>query len=492
MRLVLKMNRPMYDPKFEKAIQEKMGELEFRPAESVWVNIEKAVVEDRRRRGAGFFWRFLLAGLFLAAATGGYVHYFTGKTAKAPKTADARRVDPGQAMADRGDGAGATADHNGAGAMADRNGAGARPEGMTGGGSQGTANNGIAGYEGPAGRSMGSRQRQTERNLGVSGAAANGGIDQTGAGDEQANMRSNDRQPGTGSVEKAVNGQKSRFDWFYMPGLVDLRLSPQVYGAALNTKKNGISVAALSRKKYHWEAGFAGGAGWSTLNKLNANQAPAAVTRMAASLYSITGSSSSKNYISETRPGASFEGGIYLQRPLSRRWLVNTGMYLHYYSNSISVGQPLSTYVNASASYFTPTAQVAGQSTTMYASGNLRSYTNRYYFLELPVGLQWKVSQNKVLPVFLEGGVSLSRLMGADALFYNAKTGLYSKDGQVVNKTQFNISSALLFGLPFHGVGIQVGPQIQYGLTPLINTQGVGDQHFLYTGVRLVVIPGRR
>jgi hypothetical protein len=128
----------------------------------------------------------------------------------------------------------------------------------------------------------------------------------------------------------------------------------------------------------------------------------------------------------------------------------------------------------------------------MYSAGNTRSLINKYYFLELPVSLQWKVNKGHLLPIFVEGGVSLSRLMGASALLYNAKTGLYSKDGDIVNKTQFNLESALLVGLPFHGIDIQLGPQIQYGLTPLVNTQGVGDQHFLYTGIRLVIIPGRK
>ena len=493
MRQVLKMNRPMYDPKFEKAVQQKMEELEFRPAESVWVNIEKAVVEDRRRRGAGFFWRFLLPGVVLVAAAGGYLHFFNGKTTAARNASGSQ--------------AGTTTARTGGSATADRDGAESGAEGNAathkaesgavssvgqGSGVHGGQSQGIAGYEGRGGRNGRIRQRLHQGSQRRPSQGSQNGASQgyPGTGDENDG---GEAVTTNGSREEAGKGSSTeKRDWSYMPGLVDLRLNPQVYGAALKTQKNGVSVKSLSQNNYHWEAGFAAGAGWSRLNKLNADQASAAVTRMAASLYNINGSSYSKNYISEVRPGASFEGGIYLQRPLSRRWLVNTGMYLHYYSNSISVGQQLSTYVNASSSYFTPTTLAASQGTTMYASGNQRSYTNRYYFLELPVGVQWKLSQNRILPVFLEGGVSLSRLMGADALFYNAKTGLYSKDGEVVNKTQFNISSALLFGLPFHGVRIQLGPQIQYGLTPLINTQGVGDQHFLYTGLRVVVIPGRR
>jgi hypothetical protein len=288
-----------------------------------------------------------------------------------------------------------------------------------------------------------------------------------------------------------VAGQKGIPQWFYIPGLAGERLTPQVRGAALTTKKsNMVALAGLAHPQSRWEAGFVAGGGWSRLNRLNVDQAKAAMTSYATALYSNPGSSSTKQFISNTRPDASWDGGIYLQRALSNRLTFNTGMNLHYYSNRISVGQQVTTYVQASASYFIPTTSTRNAS--VYSAGDNRAFTNRYYFLELPVGLQWKVSKNHLLPVFLEGGISLNRLMGASALFYDAKTGLYSKDGDVVNKTQLNISSALLVGLPIHGIAIQLGPMVQYGLTPLVNTQGLGDQHFLYTGIRVVVIPGRK
>jgi hypothetical protein len=112
--------------------------------------------------------------------------------------------------------------------------------------------------------------------------------------------------------------------------------------------------------------------------------------------------------------------------------------------------------------------------------------------LELPVAMQYRINRSRLLPLFLEGGGSVSRLMGADAIFYNPTTGLYVKDENVLNKTRIDVSSALLVGLPFHGVRIQAGPEVQYALTPLSNAQGLGDQHFFYAGVRLVVLPGRR
>jgi len=489
----------MYDPKFEKAIQQKMEELEFRPPESIWVNIEKAVVVKRRRR-AGFIWRYLLPAVIVAAAAGIFGHY-EHPTASHPTASHPITGHP-------------TTGRPADGSAIDRSSLNGRL--LNGGSLKGGSSNGSLARRTLTGNGSTTRSTTgstTRRRIMAPGSAA----PQTDAIISTDPIISTDVTTGTNKSEgrddagsaqypdpttagstamadkMSTAGQKGLPAWFYQPGLADQRLTPQVHASTLNTRKsNAVALAGLSHPQRYWEAGFVAGGGLSRLNRLNSDQAQAAVNASATSLYTIAGSSSSKQYISYLRPGASFDGGIYLQRALSDRWIFNTGMDLHYYSNRISVGQQVTTYVAASASYFIPTTTPSAVNQSMYSAGNTRSFTNKYYFLELPVGLQWKVNKSHLLPIFVEGGVSLSRLMGASALFYDAKTGFYSKDGDIVNKTQFNISSALLVGLPFHGVNIQVGPQILYGLTPLVNTQGAGDQHLLYTGIRLVVIPGRK
>jgi hypothetical protein len=82
--------------------------------------------------------------------------------------------------------------------------------------------------------------------------------------------------------------------------------------------------------------------------------------------------------------------------------------------------------------------------------------------------------------------------MGSSAVYYNTHSGVYFKDGGVANHTQFNLSTALMVGLPIHGLRAQIGPQIQYGLTPLLNTELSGEQHIFYGGIRLVVFPGKK
>ena len=284
---------------------------------------------------------------------------------------------------------------------------------------------------------------------------------------------------------------KSRQAWLYQPELARQSFAAAIHANALSTEKATKSIG-LRQVKRPWEAGFVAGGGISRLNRLDADKVNAAVSYSASSFYAINRSAYNKNFITDVRPDASFSGGIYLQKALSSRWIFNTGMNLHYYSTRITTGQQVSTYVQQSVSLIVPSATTFASTAQVYSSGDMQVHTNRYYFLELPAAIQWKLSQSRVLPVFLEGGLSLTRLMGTDALFYNAKSGVYSKDGNIVNKTQFNISSALMIGLPIHGIRIQIGPQIQYGLTPLVNSQSLGDQHFFYTGIRLVVLPGKK
>ena len=492
----------MYDPKFEKAVQQKMEELEFRPAESVWANIEKAVA-DRRHRRSFFFWRFMLPGLFLITAAG--VWYFEAKPAKqvlaaspaanTPQTqASSVNASPATATntpATAADPANKTVSTSAAGQIA----AAGKWETSSHSDRGATSNSGRGATSSRGWKTTGRRDREitSQGDRKLTGA----GMQETTSAADREMTGAADQEPASAAPLAFANGStsdaltKDRQTWLYQPELARQSFAAAIRANALTTKKATNSIG-LTQTKRPWEAGFVAGGGISRLNRLDADKVNAAVAYTASSFYAINRSAVNKNFITDVRPDASFSGGIYLQKALSSRWIFNTGMNLHYYSTRITTGQQVSTYVQQSVSLIVPNAFASASTAQIYSSGDMQVHTNRFYFLELPASIQWKLSQSRVLPVFLEGGVSLTRLMGADALFYNAKSGIYSKDENIVNKTQFNISSALMIGLPIHGIHIQVGPQIQYGLTPLVNNQSLGDQHFFYTGIRLVVLPGKR
>ena len=451
----------MYDPKFENAVQRKMEELEFRPSESVWVNIEKAVSARRRRRVIPIFWRLLIPAMLVTVVGGAY--YF-GKEAgrkaampvqvKAPETA-AQVKAPAMAAPAKVLETPARVETTETPAATEAGAAGRKGGGMV------TATNAVE-----------AREEGGTETIGKSAVAVDGNGSAT-------------RISGDFSSPRVAA-------YFYRPGLEDQRIAYGVSAAAVKSNRNVINLSTLSRVRRPWEAGFVAGAGIDRLNQLDDNPAGNVANSMTPQFYSLSRAPVGKNDVSEVKPGASFYAGIYLQKPVSDRWVFHTGLDLHYYSTNVSVGQQVSVIASPSASLLNQTSPAAAPAPQVYAVGDQQNYTNRYYLLELPVSMQYRVNRSRLLPLFLEGGGSVSRLMGAAAIFYNPTTGLFVKDENVLNKTMIDVSSALLVGLPFHGVRVQAGPEVQYALTPLSNAHGLGDQHFFYAGIRLVVLPGRK
>ena len=489
----------MHDPNFEKTVQQKMEELQFHPAESVWINIEKAVAGQRHRRGLAYFWRFALPVILAAAVTGGY--YLTSRSKNRAVSTQSVSTQP---VAASGVGpvskantpalvsSGLTPAASGASATTGRP---STPSTLSGGSTDPSrfagaaktfASNNFSGnnFSGKrfSGRSSsvpafsGRREKDTRRS-GSSSIAGDPFFVESSA------------VAATATTPAQAAGRKA---WFYQPALADQRQTQAIRAAKLNNKKTAIAIAGLQKKVRPWEAGFVAGGGISRLNRLNGAQAAAALSFTAVSFYRISGSSQGNAYISDVRSNAAFSGGVYLQKAIADRWIFNTGMTLHYYSSGITIGQQVNTYVQPSASFVNPTSLSAVPSAAVYSAGNSQSYTNRYYFLELPVNLQWQVNKSHLLPLFLEGGFSLARLMSANALLYDSETGVYSKQGDQINKTQLYVSTSFMAGLPFHGLHVEVGPQVQYGLTPIVNGHSLGDQHFFYAGIKLVVIPGKK
>lgn len=475
----------MYDPKFEKGVRQKMEGLEFTPSESVWANIQKAVADRRRRRGGFYFWRFALPAALLASL--GTVAYFaapSGGTSPVtqPATAQASAIQPSSsapsvpatqpnppapsvpATQPNTSTQSATFDHE---TFQDR---------------------AVANH-----RTYNSTSNTTKNSTSNSSTRRNANGKPNASYDPSANAGESMSISESMSTSESLKSGKSIAPYLYRPALAAQGNATAIKAAAPTTKKGIISLGQLQKEKSPWEAGFTAGAGISRLNRLKLSST-AQDQALSANLYNIARSTAapSKSYVSDIKPDVSFTAGIYLQKPLSRRWSVNIGMNLHYYSTRITIGQQVNTYVPAAASLITPTVSQAAQSSTAFIAGDRQVFTNHYYFLELPVNVQYQLNKSHLLPLFLEGGASLSRLMGSDALFYNAHSGVYYKDPGVLEKTQFNVASALMVGLPFRGIRIMAGPQVQYGVTPLVNNNNQGDQHFLYGGLRIVVIPGRK
>ncbi len=294
----------MHDPKFEKEVQRKMHDLEFVPSESVWENIERAVAPRQRRRLLAAFWWWLVPGMALLG-TGIALYRHSVSPPVAAAGIPASRLLP------------ATQEGGSAGTAADRSpAAGATADASRTGVSAGSS---FAGGLSPVGR------------------------------------RADDRPiDATSETERQAVGESGRAAYKdYQPGLISSIITAAgIHAPRLYPQPAHTAVTGLPTPKRPWMAGFAGGAGLSSLNGSPISSVAANVpgaTNLQASLTSNV--SGSKQFTSDITPGLSFWAGIFAEKPLSARWSVDLGLNLHYYSTNLHTGQLANSYASTSASF---------------------------------------------------------------------------------------------------------------------------------------------
>jgi hypothetical protein len=483
----------MYDPKFEKEVQRKMEELEFSPSEAVWTNIEQAVNREKKRRRIPFFWLFFLSGMLLMGA--GVVYWASRPVAPA---APAIRADAGHPAKVKATDPAVVGGDDGSGEDKGRSGIGGRQEVMAEGGKRATGM-----QERPAAEGMRGAVAQHEH--GAAGkehaTIADGEQGAIVVEGEQGVIKDKESDA---VVQKAPYALMEREHYSYMPGLELLfRPAPRIAAAGLTGQTNQaiqktVRATSLPKPKRPWEAAFTGGLGISSFKQsllpastVSAQNYYPAYALTAPLLVSANNGASTKNSPSGIQPDLSFSAGIMARKPLSARWAVTVGLDLEYYSSRLRTGQLVNGYTPVASSLLYAAAAAPIQTYPYYATGNDNVFTNRYYALEIPGSVQWQITHSRVMPLFWEAGFSLSYMVSSDALYYNPHSGVYFKDASVIDRTQFNLMTSLMVGLPLGGVRMQVGPQVEYGVTPLLKTSVSTGQHLFYGGIRFVIIPAR-
>jgi hypothetical protein len=466
----------MHDPKFEKEVQKKLEELSFSPSEAVWTRVERAVNEKRRRR-TPLFWFFLLPSLGLAGA--GLIYFAKHQTTPAiqvvrtvPVSAPALASSPAPMSA---------------------------PASSTPGDKAAARN--VSGKQTPSDQtihpnSISSLDPATHPGINtLSDATAHQDI--TTSSDPGVHQDiAFPRDPA--ARQDRASGSVSHAG---LPGLrpFDHRIAaPTASRLAGSSAIPAAETPTNLKPKYVWEMGFAGGVGLSSLNTSLFQQPAVAASDVQALTSPTPVNASYKTPTSGVQPDISYWAGIVAQRPLSKALTLSLGLDLHYYSTRQQIGEavysnPASLYQASTFFNYQQTTNTATQAAVYpyYSVGNTDVFTNRYYFLELPVSIVWKVNHSRKLPLFWENGLSLTYLVSTSSIYYNAKSGVFYKDqGSMANKTQLNLSTALLVGLPIKSMRLQAGPQLQYGLTSLQHQSSVG-QHLFFGGIRIVLIPGK-
>jgi hypothetical protein len=507
--------RLMHDPKFEKEVQQKMEALEFSPSDAVWLRLEQDL-KKKKRRSVPLLWLFFLVGGMLLGAGGTWLFFSHNEHSGSSRSGISLVKDASKPTGSMPIGSAPIGSASAASASASAS------AGSTPAGSGSIASSPIAmipGASSSRSRQFGSRQSSKDQ---VPANDLSHTTKTTTRSDLMARnetrartetMARNETMATTNTTE-ATETINFRSEIRTLPSAIQPGFSRNIASefptigtgsrkdlTRTLTAKPKVSSAkkATLNKTAVWEAGFTGGSGISSLTSGVNQQTAASATPSALNGYypaypfarfaaaPVTG------FTPKIQPDLSFWAGVFVQKPILKKLSLSVGLNLHYYSARVSTGQQIiSNSPNAAATLFTSSVVVAAQTFPFYSPGDSHNFLNRYYFLELPVSLQWQFNRGRQIPFFLEGGVSAARLMGANAIYYDQAQGIYHKDATPSNSFRLFASAALMAGLHWRGANIQLGPQFQYGLGSLLNGSAGAGQHLLYGGIKITVIPGRR
>lgn len=216
----------------------------------------------------------------------------------------------------------------------------------------------------------------------------------------------------------------------------------------------------------------------------------------------VSGAVSGFNNVSINKPseismGLSYTAGGFVQRKISERFSLSAGLEYGYYSTKMDVGTLVNSPANvrsadqqdklvqqyyqgrsgASANAFVPMYGIPPPTQT-------KKYTNKYHFLELPVKMHWQVNDGEMLPIIVDAGFTVSRLLSTNALHYDGTNDFYYEDKSYFNKTQFGMNVGLNFALFNNSKHpLWIGPSAKYQLTNLLSTKVSNGQHIWSFGL---------
>lgn len=463
----------MHENNFEKQVQEKMDQLGFDPSDAVWAAVDKEINKEKRQRRP-FFILFFLSGLLL---TGGGIYFGMIKNS-APKIAangqQKEKVEQSEGQNQKNNQLESSLngktiiDSNQKIPLNIKN--RQNRDGMV----FNSANeNQRSVHKEDYG---GSKGNNPEKNIIVTEI----GKDNT-EGKNQVLTKTEPEKSGNNKIDSSAKNPT-----------IAKNITVEDSVSANKTAKKDEKKTGPSK----WKFGLTGGAGISNINQsLFKRSNITGLYYSPVSVITSNGAAAPLPVSSEINPGFSFSAGVFVSRNLSKRISVLAGLNYHYFSTRVNTGYAVDSSVlvynapNNSGAFTLPGAYTING---YYRNGSNQSYTNSYHFIELPVTADFQINKSSKLPVFWEAGFSVSYLVNSNALHFDPNGNLYYQNVQLFNKVQLNGVTAIMIGFPINKSELQIGPQLQYGLTGLLKTESGNSQHLFYTGLKISIIPGKK
>lgn len=177
--------------------------------------------------------------------------------------------------------------------------------------------------------------------------------------------------------------------------------------------------------------------------------------------------------------GMYFSAGFFVEHWFTPRIAISSGLQYDYFSTRIAVGQYVDRSTLVTNGSFFNQSIVRGY----YVNSFTQIYTNKYSFIGLPISLQWKVNKGNRMPLILNAGAVINRLVNTSTLRFDDNSKVYYGDDQIVRKTQVGLHAGFDVGvLQRSRFPLRVGPTVRYNVSGLSNgTMDAINNHHLWS-----------
>lgn len=273
------------------------------------------------------------------------------------------------------------------------------------------------------------------------------------------------------------------------PSPSEAKDSMAVASANENNTLQKTQAKTKAKKPWKWRTSLAGGGSGIAVSAFGNLSQGGAASLDATRFYNVrsfsltNGPVAAMSYPSDIKNGFSFAAGAGLDKELSKRLQFTTGLFYQFYSSSITVGKKI--YQADTITRENKNIRVDNfyQSSN---SGETSTRKNNYHFIELPLGIDWQVTKN--IPLQMQTGFRIGRLIQTNALHYDGQQGIYYEDEELFKRTQFSFYTSISYRiLKINRASLYIGPKAQFQLSNLLKKKSFGEQHLYFTGLQTYV-----
>lgn len=281
----------------------------------------------------------------------------------------------------------------------------------------------------------------------------------------------NDSSTSASSVENRLPGN-------------DLVVNDTTLTPGTDTTQAVADAKPKKNPKIRWKAEVSGGWAFSQNKILSFN---AAASNADYVMYYSTpapqaGSSGSGRIIrspSPVRSAPAFKVGLVGEMPLTDKSSLSFGLRYAMMSERLEIGTFQDT-VYRSSSFQSSNSAINGA----YGGAKQKRYSGRYHFLELPVLYHLQLNRGKKVPISWNGGLSVSYMLGTNALVYDtAGGGIYYRNSDLFNKLHLNLLTGVFFRF---GAADKwqwsIGPEFSMDLRRLMKQDPFTEKRYLMYG----------